>query len=59
MHKSKSKTPAPELPEYPVQGQRQHVGEEVAKTLPKIGGPSPGAIADKLPRLKGGGPPER
>jgi hypothetical protein len=53
----KSKTPEPELPRYPVEGQPQHVGEDVARTLPRIGGSPPGADADRLPRL-GGSPPD-
>jgi hypothetical protein len=51
-----TKTPPPALPDYPIEGQRQHVGDAVAKSLPRIGGPSPGAIADNLPRLGGPSP---
>jgi hypothetical protein len=52
-----NKTPPPALPDYPIEGQRQHVGDAVAKSLPRIGS-SPGDVAPDLPRL-GSKPPKR
>ena len=35
---------------------RQEVGEDIAKTLPTLGGPGPGAMRDRMPRLGGDEP---
>jgi hypothetical protein len=53
-----TQTPPPELPDYPIEGRPQIVGEDVAKTFPRIGDRPPSAEGDRLPRL-GEAPPDK
>ena len=39
-----------------IKGPVHLIGKDVAKTLPKLGGPPPGDAAEGLPRLASGAP---
>ena len=39
------------MADYPIKGPEQKVGRDIAKTLPRLGGPSPGDAVGGIPHL--------